>query len=220
MKPEYWLVIPVDTPIKQNHRLGEGPNDTLIDKKIYQRLVGKLIYMSHTHLDIAFAVSVVNQSMHAPSETNMLVLQRILQYLKSALGIGFIFYKHDHLEVKGYMNVDWVEYVIDRRSTSRYYTFVGENSITWHSKKQSIMARSSTKAEFRTMAHDICEILWLKAFVKELGFGSRDPIKLYHDNKAAISITHYLVEHDLTKHVKVDKYFIKEKLTKGLALLF
>ena len=110
------------------------------------------------------------------------------------------------------MNVDWVEHVIDRRSTSRYYMFVGENSITWHSKKQFIMARSSTKAEFRTMAHDICEMLQLKAFVKELGFGSRDPMKLYHDNKAPISITHYLVEHDLTE---VDKYFIKEKLTKN-----
>ena len=109
------------------------------------------------------------------------------------------------------MNVDWVEYVIDKRSTSRYYTFVGENSITWHSKKQSIMARSSTKAEFRTMAHDICEMLWLKAFEKEFGFGSGDPMKLCHDNKAPISITHYLVEHDLTK---VDRYFIKEKLTK------
>ena len=122
-----------------------------------------------------------------------------------------IFSKHDYLKVEGYMNVDWVEYVIDKRSTSRYYTFVGENSITWHSKKQSIMARSSTKAKFRTMAHDICEMLWLKAFEKEFGFGSGDPMKLYRDNKAPISITHYLVEHDLTK---VDRYFIKEKLTK------
>lgn len=73
MKPKCWLVSLVDTPIKQNHKLGEDPNDTPIDKKIYKRLVRKLIYMSHTHPDIAFAVSVVNQSMHAPSETNMLV---------------------------------------------------------------------------------------------------------------------------------------------------
>ena len=98
--------------------------------------------------------------------------------------------------------------------------FVGGNSITLHSKKQSIMARSSTKAKFRNMAHDICEMLWLKALVKELRLGSRDPMELYCDNKAAISITHYLVEHNLTKHIKVDKYFIKEKLTKELTLLF
>ena len=98
--------------------------------------------------------------------------------------------------------------------------FVGGNSITLHSKKQSIMARSSTKAKFRNMAHDICEMIWLKALVKELGPGSRDPMELYRDNKAVISITHYLVEHNLTKHIKVDKYFIKEKLTRGLALIF
>ena len=63
-------------------------------------------------------------------------------------------------------------------------------------------------------------MLWLKALVKELGLGSRDPMELYRDNKACISITHYLVEHNLTKHIKVDKYFIKEKLTRGLALIF
>ena len=63
-------------------------------------------------------------------------------------------------------------------------------------------------------------MLWLKALVKELGLGSRGPMELYRDNKAAISITHHLVEHNLIKHIKVDKYFIKEKLTKGLALIF
>ena len=82
---------PIDTPIKQNHKLGEGPNDTLVDRKRYRRLVGKLIHLAHAHLDMAIAVSMVNQFMHAPCKAKILVLQRILKYLKSALRTGFIF---------------------------------------------------------------------------------------------------------------------------------
>ena len=101
-----WACEPIDTLIKQNHRLGEGPNDTPVDKKRYRRLVGKLIYVAHTHLDITFVVSMVNQFMHAPCKAKILVLQRILKYLKSALRTGFIFSKHGHLEVEGYINAN------------------------------------------------------------------------------------------------------------------
>uniref|UniRef100_A0A2N9EW46 Integrase catalytic domain-containing protein n=1 Tax=Fagus sylvatica TaxID=28930 RepID=A0A2N9EW46_FAGSY len=72
------------------------------------------------------------------------------------------------------------------------------------------------EAEFRAMAYGICEMLWLKAMMKELGVHSKDPMKLYCDNKAAISIAHNPVQHDRTKHVEVDRHFIKEKLTEGL----
>ena len=66
------------------------------------------------------------------------------------------------------------------------------------------------------MAHGICEMLWLKAMLKELGVHSKDLMKLYYDNKVAISIAHNPVQHDRTKHVEVDRHFIKEKLTEGL----
>ena len=66
------------------------------------------------------------------------------------------------------------------------------------------------------MAHGVCEMLWLKAMMKELGVHSKDPRKLYCDNKAAISIAHNPVQHDRTKHVEVDRHFVKEKLTEGL----
>lgn len=78
------------------------------------------------------------------------------------------------------------------------------------------MARSSIKAKFRVMTHGICEMLWLKSFLKELGFSSKGPMKLFCDNKVVISIAYNLVQHYCTKYVKIDRHFIKEKLTKGL----
>ena len=90
---------PVDTPIVQNHRLGEYSNQVLADKVRYQRLVGKLIYLSHTRPDITYAVSMVSQFMHNPSEDHMGAVIQILRYLKSSLGKGLLFSKNAHLDI-------------------------------------------------------------------------------------------------------------------------
>jgi hypothetical protein len=207
---------PIDTPIDQNHRLGVSDDDALVEKGRYQRLVGRLIYLSHTRPDLAYVVGVVSQFMHSPRESHMEAVYRILRYLKSAPGRGILFSKHDHLQVEAYTDADWAGSVMDRRSTSGYCTFVGGNLVTWRSKKQSVVARSSAEAEFRAMAHGVCELLWLKSLLKELGFDNKEPMKLCCDNKAAINIAHNPVQHDRTKHVEVDRHFIKEKLDAGV----
>ncbi|RVW54333.1 Retrovirus-related Pol polyprotein from transposon RE1 [Vitis vinifera] len=99
-----------------------------------------------------------------------------------------------------------------RRSTSGYFTFVSGNLVTWKSKKQNVVARSSAEAEFRGMTLGLCEALWLRLFLQDLGYLSRQPIRLFCDNKAACDIAHNPVQHDRTKHVEVDRFFIKEKL--------
>ena len=97
---------PVGTPIAQNHRLGEYSNQVPISKGRYQRLVGKLIYLSHTGPDIAYTVSIVSQFMHCPSEDHMSAVTRILRYLKSTLGKGLMFSKNNHLNIEGYIDAD------------------------------------------------------------------------------------------------------------------
>ncbi|CAJ2640143.1 unnamed protein product [Trifolium pratense] len=106
--------------------------------------------------------------------------------------------------------------IVDRRSTTGYCTFLGGNLVTWKSKKQSVVSRSSAEAEFRAMAQGICELLWLKSILEDLRIKSDEPMKLYCDNKSAISIAHNPVQHDRTKHIEVDRHFIKEKLDSGL----
>jgi hypothetical protein len=79
-----------------------------------------------------------------------------------------------------------------------------------------VVARSRAEAKFRAMAHEVCETLWLKILLKELSFVSKDSMRLYCDNKAAISITHNPVQLDRTKHFEIDRHFIKEKLREGI----
>ena len=125
---------PADTPIAQNERLSIHDNQIPTDKDQYQRLVGKLIYLSHTRPDITYVVSLVSQFMHNPSKDHMNVVIRILRYLKSSPGRGLMFRKHGHLNVEGYSDADWAGSSY-RKSTSRYFTFVGGNLVIWRSKK-------------------------------------------------------------------------------------
>ncbi|CAL9006242.1 unnamed protein product [Prunus brigantina] len=150
--------------------------------------------------------------MHAPSEDHMAVVTRILRFLKVTPGKGLMFSKYGHTDVEGYTDADWAGSATDRRSTSGYFTFVGGNLVTWRSKKQKVVSRSSAEAEYRGMAHGVCELLWLRRLLRDLGFGPKKPMDLYCDNKAAIAIAHNPVQHDRTKHVEVDRNFIKEKL--------
>ena len=87
---------------------------------------------------------------------------------------------------------------------------------TWRSKKQSVVARSSAEAEFRALAHGVCEAMWIKRVLEELQVPITAPIRIYCDNKAAISIAHNPVLHDRTKHIEVDKHFIREKIEGGV----
>jgi hypothetical protein len=207
---------PVDTPIIQNHRLGEYPDQAPMDKGRYQRLVGKLIYLSHTCPDIAYAVSVVSQFMHNPSEDHMDAVVRILRYLKGSPGNGLMFSKNSHLKINGYTDADWAGSISDRKSISGYFMFVGGNLVTWRSKKQKVVALSSAEAEFHGMAKGLCQLLWIRRLLIELGFAPTSEMELFCDNKSAIPISHDPVQHDHTKHVEVDRHFIKENLEENI----
>ncbi|XP_052185323.1 uncharacterized protein LOC127796967 [Diospyros lotus] len=100
-------------------------------------------------------------------------------------------------------HADWASSITDRRSTSRYCTFVGGNLVTWRNKKQNVVARSSAKTEFRVVvAHGICEVMWIKRLLSDLRVSTSLIAKVYCDNKAAISIAHNSILHDRTKHVE------------------
>lgn len=186
--------------------------EPLQDDKQYQRIVGKLIYLTITRPDICFAVNQVSQYMQKPLNKHMTMVNRILCYLKGTPGQGLHMIKNGHHEVLAYSDSDWAGDVESRKSTTGYCTFVGGNLVTWKSKKQSVVARSSAEAEYRAMASTTCELIWLKALIKDLGFETKVPMKLFCDNQAAICIAENPVFHERTKHIEMDCHFIREKI--------
>uniref|UniRef100_A0ACD5WHZ8 Uncharacterized protein n=1 Tax=Avena sativa TaxID=4498 RepID=A0ACD5WHZ8_AVESA len=120
---------PVSTPIEPNlHLVKDGGFP--VDRGEYQRLVGRLIYLSHTRPDIAFAVSLVSQFMHNPQNHHLDAVKRILRYLKGCPGKGLLYTSNGNLQVECYTDADWAGSLDDRRSTSGYCTFVGGNLVT------------------------------------------------------------------------------------------
>ena len=137
-----------DTPIIIHHGLQMIEGEKLADRKQYQRMVGKLIFLSHTRPDIAYAVGVVSRFMHQPQIHHMTAVMRILRYLKGTSNRGILFQKHGHLDHLVYTDADLTGDRDDRKSTFGYFTLVGGNLVTWKRKKQKVMALSSAEAEF------------------------------------------------------------------------
>jgi hypothetical protein len=120
---------PVISPIYVKTEMSADAREQ-VDRERYQRLVGRLIYLCHTHPDISFAVSVVSHYMHDPRKDHMDAIFYIPRYLKSAPGKSLIFRNNGHMNIVGYCDSDWASCQDDRRSTCGYCMFVGGNLIS------------------------------------------------------------------------------------------
>lgn len=127
----------------------------------------------------------------------------ILAYLKSSSGKGIMFSKHNHLDIVGYTDSDFVGSKLGRKSTLGFVVSVGGNLVTWRSKKQNVVLLPSAKAEDHTLHHTTTKLTWLKFLPSELGFGPGKPTTLFCDKTAAIEITNNPVQHDRTRHIKL-----------------
>jgi hypothetical protein len=199
------------TPIDQNHKVTAQSGDH-VDKGRYQRLVGRLLYLCHTRPDIAFAVSVVSRYMHEPRSEHLEAVYRILRYLKGTPGKGLWFKSNGHLDVDGYCDADWASCLDDRRSTSGYCVFLGGNLVSWRSKKQQVVSKSTAEAEYRAMSQGLSEMLWVRNLLSELKVLKNSCINVWCDNVSAINLAYNPVQHDRTKHIEIDRFFIKEKI--------
>ncbi|XP_028107019.1 uncharacterized protein LOC114306062 [Camellia sinensis] len=122
---------------------------------------------------------------------------------------GLLFSSTSSLDLVAYADADWTGDVNDRKSTSGFCMFLSDSLISWKSKKQTIVARSTAEAEYRAMAHATAEIVWLRNLLFELGVPQSSPTSLYCDNRSAIQIAHNTVFHERTKHIKLDCHFVR-----------
>ena len=134
---------PADTPMDSNIKLSTVEDNTPVDKVRYQRLVGKLIYLSYTQPDIGFAVSSASQFMNNPTEEHTEAVNRILRYFKMTLGKGLYFGKTTKRSEEIYTDADWAGSKIERKSNSGYCMLVWGNLVTWRSKKQHVVSISN-----------------------------------------------------------------------------
>lgn len=203
---------PSSFPMEQNLKLDKRDQEGRVDANQYRRLIGRLLYLQATRPDIAYSVNVLSQFVCDPRESHLEAAHRVLRYLKATPGQGILLTKDGGTNLTAYCDSDWLGCPITRRSRTGYLLLLGGAPISWKSKKQSVVSRSSAEAEYRAMATTVSEILWMRWLLKELEMPCNGPTQLFCDNEAARNIANNPVFHERTKHVEMDCYFVRERV--------
>lgn len=205
---------PLPTSMITNHQLSRYKSEAIQNQKQYRSIVGALQYVTITRPDISFCVNKVSQYMQNPLDNHWKAVKRILRYLKGTINHGLILKSSHTLNINAYADADWGTDSDDRKSTSGYCIYLGKNPVSWSARKQSMVSRSSTEAEFMCVASAAAEVMWLESLLSELNIKSNKKVTIWCDNVSAISLTSNPVLHSKTKHIELDLYFISEQVIK------
>lgn len=208
---------PQPTPMAAGTKLTLDDTTKFDNPTLYRATVGALQYVCLTRPDIAFSVNKVSQFMHCPLLHHWQAVKRILRYLAGSTTMGLLLTKSSNTRLSALCDADWASDPTDRRSTSGYCVYFGPNLIAWISKKQPVVSRSSTEAEYRALALVVTELTWLRSLLTELHFPlSKEPPIIYCDNQSTVSLSANPVLHSRTKHLELDLYFVREQVQKNL----
>jgi hypothetical protein len=139
-------------------------------------------------------------------------MKYILRYLHGSVNSGLHLQCSNDLTLQAFCGADWAGCPDDRRSITGFAIFLGPNVISWSSKKQTTISKSSTKVEYRAMAVTTTKIVWIQTLLKELGCASYIVPSIWCDNLSATFLTGNPVFHTRTNHIELDYHFVREKL--------
>ncbi|CAN1749024.1 Retrovirus-related Pol polyprotein from transposon TNT 1-94 [Linum perenne] len=205
---------PISTPADPQCKLTQE-GVPYSDPKLYRQIVGSLQYVTISRPDITYAVNRVCQFMHSPTTTHWQAVKRILRYLNGTLDHCLHFRSTSSTTLLAYSDAGWVSDPDDSRSKYGYAVYHGPNLISWTSRKQKVVARSSTEAEYRALAYTAAELVWLQQLIGELHAPIRGPPLLLCDNIGAIFLSKNPVISTRSKHVALDFHFIRELVESG-----
>ncbi|XP_019156474.1 PREDICTED: uncharacterized protein LOC109153138 [Ipomoea nil] len=181
----------------------------------YRRVVGALQYLTITRPDLSYSVNRLCQFMHSPTTDHWALVKRVLRYIKGILDYGLHITVSYSAVIHAFSDSDWAGCPLDRKSTGGYAVFLGKNLISWLSRKQRTVARSSTEAEYKALADVAAEVTWVVSLLRELGLHTGDPPTLWCDNLGPTYLCVNPVFHTGTKHVEIDFHFIRDKVASG-----
>ncbi|KAK1648574.1 hypothetical protein QYE76_066379 [Lolium multiflorum] len=206
---------PCVTPIDTRCKLPADDGPLLADPTEYCSFAGALQYLTLTRLDIAHAVQQACLYMHAPREPHLTLVKRILRYIRGSLDYGLQLHATPSTTLTAYSDADWAGCPDTRRSTSGYCIYLGDNLVSWSSKRQATVSRSSAEAEYRAVAHAVAECCWTRQLLQELHQPLRAATIVFCDNVSAVYMSSNPVQHSRTKHIEIDIHFVREKVSLG-----
>ena len=172
-------------------------------------MIGSLLYLTASRPDILFSVCLYARFQSDPRESHLTVVKIILRYLKGTTNLGLCYRRSQDYRLVGYCDADFAGDKIERKSTSGSCQFLGDNLISWYSKKQATIAFSTTEAEYISAAGCSSQMIWMKSQLEDFNlYESKIPI--FCDNTSAICLSKNPILHSRAKHIEIKHHFIRD----------
>ena len=162
--------------------------------------------------DIAVATGTLAQFMSNPNVQHWSGVKRVLRYLKGTMNYGLCYSKADDNQLVGFSDADWAGDLDRRRSTSGYTFHVGLSLVSWSSRKQVTVARSSTEAEYVALSSATQEAIWLRRLLSDISSQECPTTLINEDNQGAIELSKNAKHHERTKHIDIAHHFVRERV--------
>ncbi|XP_073159413.1 secreted RxLR effector protein 161-like [Henckelia pumila] len=206
-------------PMGVSIKLDKDEGGISVDATMYRGLIGSLLYLTASRLDIVFAVCLCARFQSNPMQSHFVAGKSILMYLKGAQNVGLWYAKHNSFNLVGYSDADYAGCKLDRKSTSGSCQFLGDRLISWFSKKQTSIEISTTEAEYLVAGSFYAQLLWIQQQLRDYGIEEHDS-PIFCDNTSTIAITYNPILHLRTKHIEVRHHFIRDHADKFLVNTF
>ncbi|GJS69019.1 hypothetical protein Tco_0701860 [Tanacetum coccineum] len=203
------------TPTDLEKPLVQDGDAADVDEHLYISMIGSLMYLTASRPDIMFAVCACARFQVSPKTSHLLAVKRIFRYLKGKPSLGLWYSKDSPLELVAYTDSDYAGATQDRKSTTRGCQFLGNRLISWQCKKQTVVATSTTKAEYVAAASCCGQVLYIQNQMLDYGYNFMNTV-IYIDNNSTICIIENPVQHSKTKHIEIRHHFIRDCNAKKL----
>lgn len=202
---------PYEAPKPKNNLAPDLP----VNVHLYRSMIGSLMYLTTSRPDITFAVSACSRHQVTPLTSHMNAVKKIFKYLKGQPHLGLWYPKESPFQLAAYSDSDYAGANLDRRSTTGGCQFLGRRLISWQCKKQTIVATSTTEAEYVAAANCCGQVLWIQNQLLDYGYNFMNTT-IFIDNQSTICIVKNPVFHNRTKHIEIRHHFIRDAYEKHL----
>ncbi|GJX51077.1 putative ribonuclease H-like domain-containing protein, partial [Tanacetum coccineum] len=203
------------TPMETKLPLTKDEEAFDVDVHLYRSMIGSLMYLTASRPDIMYAVCVCSRFQVTPKTSHLNAVKRIFKYLKGKPTLGLWYPRDSPLDLEAFSDSDYGGSNLDRKSTTGGCQFLGQRLISWQCKKQTIVATSTTEAEYVAAAHCCGQVLWVQNQLLDYGFNFMNT-KIHIDNESTICIVKNPVYHSKTKHIEIRHHFIRDCYEKKL----
>lgn len=207
---------PAGTPSDTNSKLSitmVNEENSLVGKVPYQEAVGSLLYLTQaTRPDIAFAVNDLSRFNNNHGEAHWTAVKRIFRYLLGTSDYRLRYSKNNRIEIIAFSDADWASEIDMRRSCTGYLVNMQNAAIIWCSKRQPIVALSSTEAEYIALSSVTCEVIWVKQMLKEIYIDNKKPVTVYCDNQSTIKLAECDAFKPRTKYIDIRYHHIRKEI--------